>query len=128
MNTRVKHGDAQIGMLPVQLTIDEYAAEIAKQDALSRVEQNADLDWKQTALEVVKQCALRSPQLTADDIWSELANIAIGTHENRALGPVMNAAQRAGYITPTNEFVKCKRVSRHHTDIRVWKSNLYQGA
>lgn len=112
-------------MLPVQLSLDAYAAERAKLDALERVDAHADTEWKITALEVVKSCAAQMPEFTTDDVWQALAKIAIGTHENRAIGPVMNAAARAGYITPTDRFQNCNRVSRHRAPVRVWKSNLF---
>lgn len=114
----------QLNLLPVQLDFDAYAADLAKQDALTRVAQNADADWKTVALECVKTVAARQAELTTDDIWQELARYAIGTHENRALGPVMNAAHRAGFITPTARYVNCERVSRHKAPIRVWQSRL----
>lgn len=111
--------NTQIAMLPVQLTLDEFAAERAKLDALERVETHADAEWKITALEVVKSCAEQMPEFTTDNVWQSLAKIAIGTHENRAIGPVMNAA--------TDRFQNCNRVSRHRAPVRVWQSRLFKG-
>lgn len=111
----------------IQLNFDAYLADKAKREAMTRVEQHADTDWKTYALETVKRVAQQFAEFTTDAVLEQMQNAPVWTHELRALGPVMMSAQRAGYITRTDKTTPTKRVSRHHTEIRVWKSNLHKG-
>lgn len=109
----------------LQITFDDYLAEIEKQRAMRQVEEHAAKEWKSYALETVRKVTEARQEFTTDEVLAAMTDAPVWTHELRALGPVMIAAKRAGFIKPTNRFVKSESVSRHHTDKRVWSSNLY---
>ena len=71
------------------------------QEAIRQVDEHADEEWKQLALEAVKICASLLDEVTTDDVWRALAAVPdVGTHEARALGPIMIKAQKLGIIEP----------------------------
>lgn len=109
-----------------QLDFDAYAAELAKREAVTRVEQHADPDWKEYALATVKRVAMRYKEFTTDKVLDEMTDAPVTTHELRALGPVMSAAARRGYIVATDKFVTSTSVTRHRAPKRVWQSRIYE--
>jgi len=70
--------------------------QLALDDALDRVERNADEQWLVAADYAVAKAALRKAQLTADDVWDVLDGMDVATHEGRALGTVMRRAVKDG--------------------------------
>ena len=111
-----------------QFTLDEYAATKAREEAIAQVGLNADCAWKDIALQVVADVAEEWAEFTTDEVLERLADKTVSTHEMRALGPVMMAAQKAGIIMPSDTFVKSKAVSRHCAPKRVWRSCRFAGA
>jgi hypothetical protein len=110
-------------MPDLQLSLDGALAELARTNALQRVDDHADPDWRNVAYQCVVAVARRCAAFTTDEVLDELAkHPAISTHEGRALGPVMMRAQRAGVIVITDRFVKSEAVSRHCASKRVWSS------
>ncbi len=99
--------------------------QLALDDALDRVERNADEQWLVAADYAVAKVALRKAQLTADDVWDVLDRMDVATHEGRALGTVMRRAVKDGIIEATDSFVKSRRPSRHKGPVAVWKSRIY---
>ena len=93
--------------------------EAAKQEAIDRVERNADPDWKTTALNVVAELAASRATFTTDDVWEHLD---CTTHEPRALGAIMQKAHRLGLIQPTGAYTQSSRVACHGRPVRVWRS------
>ena len=94
----------------------------AQDDALVRVEQHADTDWKAAATTAVYRAARNLSTLTTDDVW-DLIPATVTTHEPRALGAIMTKAARAGWIRLADKRpVKSKRVSRHAGPMSVWES------
>jgi hypothetical protein len=84
--------------------------------AVARVDASADPGWKLEAKRVVWALIKEGSGFTADDVWERLdAEVA----EPRALGPVILAAARAGYIVDSGRMVKSRR--RHATKITVWE-------
>ena len=98
------------------------AAEAAKQEALERVDCNADLAWKDTARQVLLETALLKDELTSEDVWQRLSSHDVETHEPRAMGAVMKWGAAQHVIEPTDRFVSGTAVSRHKAPIRVWRS------
>lgn len=66
-------------------------------DALRRVEEHADDDWKGAAAVALQQLAATGREFTSDDVRDAIPD-HITTHEMRALGPVMKAGIRDGLI------------------------------
>jgi hypothetical protein len=99
--------------------------QLALDDALDRVERNADEQWLVAADYAVAKVALRKAQLTADDVWEVLDGMDVATHEKRALGPVMDRAAKDGIIANTGTYIKSRRASRHKGPVAVWKSRIY---
>lgn len=94
------------------------------QEAIDRVEMNANEEWKATALAIVRNLARRVPQFTSDSVWHELDKSDIKTHENRALGAVIIKAIKLGYIEPTGAYQKSTRPECHRRPIAVYASRI----
>ena len=110
---------------------DEDVATIAglaaKRDAMDRVEEHADEDWKQAAARAVWNAALVLPTLTTNDVHIRIDPNVV-THELRALGPVIRNAVRDGWIEKAQILpIICNRPSRHAAPLTVWKSLIYKG-
>lgn len=91
----------------------------ARDDALNRVDEAADQDWKDRALEAVYQLCQSQPVFTSEDIWELIEK----PREPRALGPVMLRAVKLGYCEPGG-FVNCSMVSRHAAPVRQYHSRI----
>lgn len=98
----------------------------ARDDAMSRARAHADPEFAATALGVVHDIASRQEYLTADDVWEGLDG-RVSTHDNRALGPILDQAKVEGWIDPTDRHIPTRRADNHARPIRVWRSRLYQG-
>ncbi len=61
-------------------------AKQARDEAVDRVDRNANEQWKQNAFAAVRRLALRGTEFTTDDVWAELGTEE-GTHEKRAMAP-----------------------------------------
>lgn len=96
----------------------------ARDEALTRVDANADDDWKATALRAVGWLAMTQDRFTTDDVWAVLVDRKEATHEPRALGPIMLRARKLGYITGTTEYVLSMRPECHRNPKKVWRSLL----
>lgn len=110
-------------MPDLQLTLDGALADLSRTDALQRVDDHADPDWREVAYQCVIAVAKRCATFTTDGVIDELAkHPTVSTHEGRALGPVMMRAQRNSIIVSTDQFVNSEAVSRHRAPKRVWAS------
>ena len=104
---------------------DAFEATQALEEALVRVETNADDEWKTTALRAVGWLAMTQPRFTTDDVWAVLVDREEATHEPRALGPIMLRARKLGYITGTDDYVLSQRPECHRNPKKVWLSLLF---
>lgn len=110
-------------MPELQLTLDGALADLSRIDALQRVDDHADPDWREVAYQCVLAVARRCATFTTDEVIDELASHpSVSTHEGRALGPVMMRAARNNVIVATDQFVNSEAVSRHKAPKRVWAS------
>ena len=110
-------------MPDLQLSLDGALADLSRTDALQRVDEHADPDWRDVAYDCVVAVAKRCAMFTTDEVLDELArHPTVSTHEGRAHGPVMMRAQRDRLIIATDQFVKSEAVSRHCAPKRVWAS------
>lgn len=105
------------------LQMDLVEAWAARDEAVRRVALNAPQDWKDAALKAVFEIANTWESFTTDDVVDFLERVeAPQTHELRALGAIMQSAQREGWISPTDRFRATKRKSRHAAPVRIWRS------
>lgn len=117
-----------------QTTIDDciaYSRSISrivdydtKEEAIKRSYDNANDPWKVAAIEELWSISKRKATLTADDLWIAMEGRSEKTNEPSALGGVMRAAQKIGFIRPTRELVRTKLPQRHR-DVRVWESLVF---
>jgi hypothetical protein len=109
------------------LTDPNQSPQEAADEAIERVDQHADPDWKEAALAAVRSVAERAAEFTADDVWEELVTNwpDAQTHDPRALGPVIRRAVKAGWIEHTGEFRRSKRPESHGCPKSVYRSLVY---
>ncbi len=105
---------------------DKLCAKAATDEAVARVEEHADPEWKVRALDAINTCALSFPHFTTDAVWA-LLDGGPETHERRALGAVMRDAARRGWIESTERTEQAARVVAHQRPQRVWHSLIYGG-
>jgi hypothetical protein len=100
-----------------------------RDEAMARVDRNADERWKEAADKVGRVLARFRPSFTSEDILIALEEEGFSTHENRALGPVMRRLVSDGIIEKfePDQFEKCKRPSRNSGVTRRWRSRIYGG-
>jgi hypothetical protein len=103
-------------------TADLEAAQAARDEAIRRVDTNADPQWKIHAARALREVAARRPDLTSDDVWIHLGSAPL---EPRVMGPIMLAAQRDGVIAATDLTRQATRVVNHARPQRVWRSLVY---
>lgn len=102
---------------------DAQAAESALNEAVERVERNADSGWFNAALRAVRLIAIHRSEFTTDSVWAVLARWQIeGPHEERAMGAVMRRAKSLRWCEPTNQTSRSVRPACHRRDLRIWQS------
>lgn len=99
---------------------DIFTALDAKHEAMERVEEHADDEWKDAAYKAVLLAANVYENFTSDDVM-ELIPPEVETHEHRALGPVMLRAAKAGLIVKTGMVRNSDRRSRHAAPLTIWR-------
>ena len=101
------------------------AGQMALDEALDRVERNANDEWLAAADYAVAKVALRKRSLTSDDVWEVLDGMDVQTRDGRALGAVMDKAKRDGIIIATGMFTRSRRPTRHKGPVQVWESRIF---
>lgn len=95
-----------------------------KQSGIEASYQYADSHWKAAAKQALMQLAIDGGEFTADDIWPILAKQGIHTHNNSALGAVIQGASRAGLITKTGGYKESTNPKNHSRPVSIWRSNI----
>ena len=93
-----------------------------KAEAIARVARNANPEFMREALGAVYDVCVGVHEFTADDVWLVLRS---GTHDNRALGPVMLQAQREGWCQPTHRTRATRRATNNARPLEIWRSQIY---
>ena len=106
--------------------LDRIAAEQARDEAINRVERNADADWLDYAYKAVKYLAENRDEFTTDDVWLVLADWGYSVREPRALGAVMRRAAKNDLIQATTRYKKSNRKECHRNPKMVWITQLVQ--
>lgn len=99
----------------------------ARDEAVDRVERNADSDWKTKAYEAGKRLARDNKFIISEEIWDALSVEGVTTHEPRAMGPIMRRLQADKIIEPTGDFVISPSPLGHGRPSRVWASLIVAG-
>jgi hypothetical protein len=92
--------------------------------AIERVTAHAPTEWRRRALQAVRTTAQRLDELTVDDVRPSLPD-DVPVYDERALGSVMRAAARAGWIQSTRTYKPSERPEAHSRPMLVWRSHLY---
>ena len=116
---------------PHQQTLDEWAmtgtdpaddAREARENAIDRVERNADQEWFDQAVLAIHRVARVQSVLTSLDAQRVFPDTP---REPRAWGAAFRHARAAGWIEPTGRYVTTKRVKSHCRPVREWASRIY---
>jgi hypothetical protein len=98
------------------------SARLARDSALTQVEDASDEAWRDRALTAVLVTARLLPEFFSDDVWR------VGgldrTREDRALGPVMLRAARLGWCVKTDRVRPSVR--SHLSGKPVWRSLIHR--
>ena len=101
--------------------------DLITEEAIDRVERNADEEWKRAAHLAVAAAAQRREQFTTDlvvEIMAERGNVS--THEPRAMGAVMRRAARLGVVAATDVYEQSRNPEAHKRPKRVWRSLVFR--
>jgi hypothetical protein len=93
-----------------------------KQFGIELVYKHADTEWKKRAAQQLLEVARTKNKFTSDDILMPLERQGIITKDNRAIAAILQSAARMNLIQATEQFVRCRRPSRHGAPIMMWKS------
>lgn len=110
-----------------QKALDAAKGEIAKEEAISRVEANASRAWLDEAwliLQAERLNCIRAAKrrMTSDDVWQGLHRAGVADpHEPRAMGVVMRRAIAEGLLAPTLIFVPSDLPQNHRRPVRVYE-------
>ncbi len=96
----------------------------AKNVAIAQVAAHANGEWLQEAMDTVIAMAIRLDTFTTDEVWAQLETSDVWTHEPRAMGAIMVAAQREGWVVATDQWRISSRRRCHSRPLRVWKSTV----
>jgi hypothetical protein len=81
-----------------------------------------------TAILHIFLAARRKQELTSDDVWVGLEAAGIQSLERpNIMGAALRSAASQGLISATDRVRKSCRVSRHRSNVQVWKSLVFQG-
>jgi len=105
---------------------DEGAAN--RDEAMARVERNADEGFLDSALDAYGTAALRYETFTSDQVWAILAEWNVpAPHEPRVMGPVASEAVKVGFIRMTDRTRPSVRPEAHKNPKRVYRSLRWGG-
>jgi hypothetical protein len=103
-------------------------AQEAITEAIQRVDDCANKDWKIVFDQCVIDAAHKKSEITSDDVlaeWEAIPNRP-STHNLAAIGPAMKRAAREGVLTSTNRVERSARAVKHGIRHTIWASNIYR--
>lgn len=98
-------------------------ANAAKDEAIARVEAHANEEWLEQARWAIHLVAASRPSFTSQEVWPHIPG---ETHDKRAMGAAMRAAEREGIIEPTLTWQQSDSIVNHRRPQRVWRSLLWR--
>lgn len=81
----------------------------------------ADEEWKRRAFEAVEKTCRARPEFISDDVW-RIGGLP-STREDRALGPILVKARKAGLCEKTAE--SRPSIRSHRSGKPVWRSLVF---
>ena len=110
-------------------TFDPAGGTAAKRTGMARAARACNPEWWAFMLAACAEVARRKPFFNTDDM-ERIRQDRQGprTHENRALGPLMHAAQKLGICEPTDDWVEFAQHDNHRRPMRVWLADLSRAA
>jgi hypothetical protein len=97
------------------------AAVAAQDEAIKRVDENAEPQWKEAARRIVCDLARTGVPFTTDAVWGELAYQSVEfPHEPRAMGGIMMGLARAGVIRRLDDQRRSIMVDCHRRPKQLW--------
>lgn len=107
-------------------SFDRREGELAREEAIERVEINAKEAFKDAAMRVIEHVARTSERFTTDRVWYFIEQMGINSpREPRVLGALMRRASGLGWIEATDEHRLSVKSSNHRRPVRVWRSLIY---
>lgn len=85
---------------------------------------HAHEQWKRMAIGVLYEVAQTRETFTVNDVRAIVKLSTLRTHDNRAMGGVMQHGKKEKWIEPTGQSIPS--VVGHRVHIQVWRSNIYQ--
>lgn len=97
----------------------------SKEEGMAKAVENANVDWRNEVEKRLLWLTYHKRFFTTDDVLVYLTDRGVETHNNSAIGGLINGWARKGYVRQCG-FVISTRPSRHKAPIRLWKSNFYR--
>jgi hypothetical protein len=76
-------------------------------------------------LKIIEEIAYKQPELSSLDVWRVYRGPQ--PKHRRAMGAAFVRASRRGLISPTGKRILSGRASDHKQEIRMWRSNVFEG-
>lgn len=96
----------------------------ARDEAMARVDEAADHEWKYWANRAVHNLARSQGEFSTDAVWALLDHWEVpAPREPRAIGPVMTRAVNDGLITPMG-YKQSTSIKRHARPMRTYRGLL----
>lgn len=86
---------------------------------VTRAAREADLIWREAAVEKIAWLAERKAEITADDLWEHIEH---PPRESRLVGHAFKRAQAQGLIQATERYQRSRRAMNHTRRILIWRS------
>lgn len=103
---------------------EEYATIRRETDeAVERGYDHAKAEWKMQALDVLYNVCRTMQEFTVNDFREQVKQLEAKTHDNRAMGGLMNTAKRLGWIESSGKSIP-SRVG-HLVPIAIWRSKIF---
>lgn len=105
---------------------DFTEAVAARDEAIERVERNAEPLWKTQATQAIRHLATSRERFSTDDVWEYMHQRGMEMpHENRVMGALMVSASKQNWIARTDNYVNSLRPACHRRPVRVWVSLIF---
>jgi len=99
------------------------STEAITEDAIDRGYDASSKEWREMALEVVYNTCMTNRTFTANTFRKKLKESGIETHDNRAVGGLMQTAKSRKWCKPTGNSITSK--VGHFSPLQVWESRIY---
>ena len=103
--------------------LQEVSGEQLKDEAIDRVGEAADPEWMDAAHSAAMQLVNTRHEFTTDDVWA-LIPPGMSTPEPRAMGAVMRALARSGFVRNSQRTARSTRPECHRRPLTIWVSLL----